>query len=96
MQKCIAEKVTVLEAEDVGLEEALKWIQSLAAGQVVVESDSFTVVNALLRNTEYVSEVGSTIECCRYILCQRSDVKVQHVRRQANKVAHNIASLPCA
>ena len=44
MQKCIAEKVTVLEAEVVGLQEALNWIHSLTADQVVVESDSLTLV----------------------------------------------------
>lgn len=95
MQRSIGEEVTILEAEAIGVLEALCWITRLGIRNVIVECDSLTVVNALGKNTHYVSEVGITLEGCRSLLMQRSDLKVQYVRRQANSVAHNLARLPC-
>lgn len=96
-QVSIEAKVSILEAEATGVQEAMHWIRDLGIRNVVVENDSLTVVNALLRNTEYVSEVDIIIfESCRLFLKQRNNVKVQHVRQQANRVAHSIAKLFCA
>lgn len=95
MQKGFSEEVTILEAEAIGVQESLVWIADLGVQQVIVESDSLSVVNAILKNTMYVSEVGTMFDFCRTFLRHRSDLKVQHVRRQANRVAHNIARLPC-
>lgn len=73
MNKCIVGVATVLEAETVGVQEALCWIEGSIVRQVVVESDSSNVINALQRNIVYQSEVGNTLESCRNILRQRSD-----------------------
>ncbi|KAK1353602.1 hypothetical protein POM88_008168 [Heracleum sosnowskyi] len=95
MVKRFDENATVLEAEATGMYEVLQWVCGLGVSQVVVESDSLVVVDALNKNRKYVSEVGSIFESCRVVLQQRCDLKVQHVRRQANKVAHSIAKIPC-
>lgn len=95
MQRSINERATVLEAEGIGVQEALHWLLELGLRQVVVESDSLIVATALIKNIEHASEVGTTLESCRSILRQRDDFKVQHVRRQANRVAHKLASLLC-
>ncbi|XP_074369751.1 uncharacterized protein LOC141711245 [Apium graveolens] len=84
-----------MEAEAIAVHEALCWIQSLGLGNVAVECDALNVVSAVQKGTVYFSEVGSILDSCRHILRQRSDLKIQHVRRQANSVAHNIAKLPC-
>ncbi|KAL8094028.1 hypothetical protein AgCh_035786 [Apium graveolens] len=85
MQKCFAEEVSVLEAEAIGVLEALIWITERGDKQVIVESDSLITVNALLNNTIFMAEVGTTFELCRSILSHRSDVRIQHVRRKANR-----------
>ncbi|KAL8135927.1 hypothetical protein AgCh_010516 [Apium graveolens] len=95
LQKSINEEMSVLEAEAVGVYEALCWLMRLGLRKVIVESYSLVIVNALLNNTTFVSEVGTIFENCRSIFRQRSDFKVQHVRRQANKVTHNIARISC-
>lgn len=60
---------------------------------MIFESDSLNVVNAMTKNIPYMSEVGYIFDDCRSILRRRFDFMVQHVRRQANKVAHSIAHL---
>ncbi|XP_074346406.1 uncharacterized protein LOC141685188 [Apium graveolens] len=95
MLKNFDENASILEAEATGVQEVLQWVCGLGVSQVVVESDSLVVVNVLRKNSQYVSEVGSIFECCRAVLRQRCDLKVQHVRRQANRVAHSIDKLPC-
>lgn len=79
MLRSFKEEASVLEAEARGLHEALLWLRKLGVRQVIVECDSLSVVNAVLKNIMYMSEVGTIFEECRSILRQRSDVKVQHV-----------------
>lgn len=95
MLRSFNDEVSVLEAEAMELYEALLWLRELEVRQVIVECDSLLVVNAVLKNITYMSEVGTVFEDCRAILRQRSDFKDQHVRRQANKTVHNIAKLTC-
>ncbi|KAL8093230.1 hypothetical protein AgCh_035211 [Apium graveolens] len=94
LQSCMAGQVSSMEAEVIDVHEALCSIQSLGLGNIAVECDALNVVSAVQKGTVYFSEVGSILDSCRHILRQRSDLKIQHVRRQANSVAHNIAKLP--
>lgn len=93
--RCIEGNVSVLEAETTGVYEALQWIEAMEVQNVVVETDSLTVANGLRKQTRYYSEVGIVLDGCHEILRRRLDVRIQHVRRQANSVAHHIAKLPC-
>ena len=95
VQSCMAGQVSSMEAEAIVVYEALCWIESMGLGKVEVECDALNVVSALQKGTAYFSEVGSILDSCRHILRQRSNLKVQHVRRQANSVAHSLAKLPC-
>lgn len=71
-QVCYETKMSILEAETVGAQDALQWIGDLGIRNVVVESDLLTVVNVLLRDTEYVSEVGITSSFLRVADCPLS------------------------
>ncbi|XP_074355893.1 uncharacterized protein LOC141695553 [Apium graveolens] len=88
--------VSVLEAEALGVLEALSWLHTLPDMKVLVESDSLNVVNAILADMEYQVEVGHVIEACRSLLGELVNVSVRFVRRQANKVAHLMARVPCS
>ncbi|XP_074376719.1 uncharacterized protein LOC141718237 [Apium graveolens] len=92
----IAGDISVLEAEALGVLEVLSWLRTLPDMKVHVESDSLTVVNAILADMEYQVEVGHVIEACRSLLVELDNVSVRFVRRQANKVAHLMACIPCS
>lgn len=74
--KCIEGKVSVLEAEATGVHEALQWIKTNEVQNVVLETNSLTVTNALKKKVRYYSEVSITLDGCHKILRKRLDVKI--------------------
>ena len=91
----MAGQVTVMEAEAHGVYEALRWVDDLRLHQVVIESDSSLVVQALQLRSSYFLKVGNILEACQGMLEHRSDLIVHHVKRHANGVAHVLAKMPC-
>lgn len=85
----------VFEAECIGLKEALSWVLNREEKKAIVESDSLLAVDAINGQRENVLEVGHIIDQCKSMLLLMPDVKVQYIRRQANKVAHGLARMPC-
>lgn len=63
--------------------EALQWVGEMRIQNVVLETNSLNVTNALNENVDYYSEVGITlVEGCQEMLNKRTDVRAQHVGRQ--------------
>lgn len=87
--------VSVFEAEAQGVLEALKWIIELGVHEVELESDSKLTVNAIVGNTPNYLEVGNILQECRELMKDRPDLMVSFVRKQANRVAHLLARVPC-
>lgn len=90
-----AGSISVLEAEMVGILEALKWLQDFPEHNILEESNSMLSVAAINRGDKNQLEIGDLIEQCRVILHNRSGVLVVFARKQANKVAHLLARFPC-
>ncbi|KAL8093812.1 hypothetical protein AgCh_035623 [Apium graveolens] len=90
-----AGRVSVVEAELCGIAEALAWAQEVIAGEVVIESDSLTDVNAVRNGQENLLELGDIVHHCKDMLRDHKRFMVSFVRRQANQVAHKIARIPC-
>ncbi|XP_074322704.1 uncharacterized protein LOC141659679 [Apium graveolens] len=86
--------VNVLEAKAYGVWEALKWIAKMQLKKVVIESDSSLVVQAMHQCSEYLVEVVNILEACFKIMQERKDLVVRHVKKHANRVAHNLARIP--
>ncbi|XP_074328038.1 uncharacterized protein LOC141665951 [Apium graveolens] len=86
--------VSVMEAETIGIEEAMLWITSKGITDICIESDSLLAVQAIRGTTVFYSEVGHSINVCRSILAGRSDISVHRVRRLANMAAHYMARIP--
>lgn len=63
---------------------------------VCIESDSLLCVQAINHSQENHLEVGHILEDFRTTLLARSGFSIQFVKRQANKVAHLMARLPCS
>ncbi|XP_074368461.1 uncharacterized protein LOC141708634 [Apium graveolens] len=87
---------TVLEAESMGVREALSWVMSRQERRVIVETDSLLTVRAVLGKQEYALEIGHVIEHCKLLLQLLPEVSVSFVRKQANKLAHSLARIPCS
>lgn len=91
-----AGQVSVMEAEMMGIREALLWINDLPEKPFTVESDSLQSVQAINRMEHNQLEVGHLIDHCCSILRHKVDVSVVFIRKQANKVVHLLAKLPCS
>lgn len=95
--KCMSmpRPATVLEVESIGVREALSWLMEVAYRSVTVETDSLLVVRALKSGSVNLLEVESVFKHCRLLLGDLPQVTLDHVRKQANKVAHILARIPC-
>lgn len=88
---------SVFEAETIGVREALSWIISrqLHGRSVLVETDSLLTVQALKSSATNYFEVGDVIANCQAQLQRLVSTTVTFIRKQSNRVAHEIARLPC-
>lgn len=87
---------SVLEAEGVGVREALSWLLMRGVNcEVVVETDSLLTASAINGFKEYRLEFGNVVAECKSILQQTPWISVAHIRKQANQVAHSLARVPC-
>ncbi|XP_024630723.1 uncharacterized protein [Medicago truncatula] len=82
---------TILEAETIALVESLKMATTNGMHEVLFETDSRTLVDVIKSNATPQNEFGDLIIQCRSFLNSNPDFVVSYIRRQANKVAHNIA-----
>jgi len=81
---------TILEAETLGLLEALKVTISNGMHFVLVETDSKILSDMLATNNSHVNVFGDLVSQCRNLLLNRDDFVVLYVLRQANKVTYSI------
>ncbi|XP_019191707.1 PREDICTED: uncharacterized protein LOC109186235 [Ipomoea nil] len=80
-----------LMAEAIAAKEALTWIKSLHYDNIILESDCLNFCNAFnSRNFDY-SYVGLIVKQCRCIANDIGNIRVCHVKRSANRVAHELA-----
>ncbi|GAU21829.1 hypothetical protein TSUD_176750 [Trifolium subterraneum] len=85
------EKLNIMEGEAMAIKEAM--CESIQRGftQVIFESDSKLVVDAILTRNVGVSELYSIISCIQSMLLSHPNFEVKFVKRQANMVAHTLA-----
>ncbi|XP_073272537.1 uncharacterized protein [Primulina huaijiensis] len=84
-------RVGIKDAEAMAFKEVLSWVEGMNVQNVIFESDSKIFVEAITVEIEDDSEFGTIISECREVLRQRPLFSVYFTRRQANKVAHNLA-----
>jgi len=83
--------VNPIVAESMGAWQAVVMCCDLRFPLIVLEGDSLIVVSALNKEEPYWSSFGHIIEDIRAKLQNIPSVRVQHVSRDANKVAHVLA-----
>lgn len=69
-------------------------IEAEALDRVTIESDSLVNIRALQNSHDNLWEVGHILNAC--FLDSRPGYSVSFVKRQANRVAHLVAKLPCS
>ena len=87
---------SVLEAEARAIMEGLHWLCSLSHDMVVLEWDSLINVRAFKNKSHNLLEVGHVLDACRIIIDSKPGCSIAFVKRQANRVAHLVAKLPCS
>ena len=73
------------------MEEGVRFAWEMGIRDCLFESDSLTVVNAMLRRTEAPSSIVNVITGSLSQLYRFREVKFSHVGRSGNKAAHTLA-----
>jgi len=80
-----------LEAEALGLREAISWLGELGLSMVQIELDCKLVVEDIMDKSNNQSDFDNILSSCRSLLQQFPNFKIRFIRRQANFVAHTLA-----
>lgn len=89
---------SVKEAEALCLLEALQWTQDMKMSNIIFETDTKLVSEAISYTKTYLSEFGSIVTMCncKAIISHEQTYSVCHVKRQANNVARTVAKVACS
>ena len=80
-----------VEAEAWGLLEAIKFVFAKDMSSVIFKSDCKVIVDIVNSSHMPQNELGDILSNCKDLLSIHTSFIVNHVRRQANEVAHSIA-----
>ncbi|XP_073049166.1 uncharacterized protein [Primulina eburnea] len=84
-------KLLVKEGEAMVLVEAINWVRNMGYQKVVFELDSKSVVDAVGRTGEDLSEFASIIARCKLLMTDKPEHTVRFVRRIANELSHTFS-----
>ncbi|GLT45633.1 hypothetical protein SLA2020_194520 [Shorea laevis] len=90
---CKGPEVVVAEiAEVCSLRKALRWAQELSFRKVIMETDCASIVTAINSTIPNVhSALSPVLSDCRQLMSSFLSCTVQHVHREGNSVAHELA-----
>ncbi|CAN1254127.1 Putative ribonuclease H protein At1g65750 [Linum perenne] len=81
----------VKEAEASCLREAIWWAMEMGLAQVIFETDSLSVQQAVEAGYADATEFGKIVGECRALLLAQPQFKVAFVRRECNRIADALA-----
>nr|XP_023928856.1 uncharacterized protein LOC112040187 [Quercus suber] len=82
---------SVAEMEALAATRALELAAELGFDRVIFEGDSTSVITSLTDQVQYLTPFGLLIREAQDLALQLNHVKFQHVGREGNSVAHNLA-----
>ena len=91
LSKKIKAPLGAMEVEAKAMEETVRFAWEMGIRDCLFESDSLTVVNAMLRRTEAPSSIVNVISGSLSQLYRFREVNFHHVGRSGNKAAHTLA-----
>jgi hypothetical protein len=80
-----------LNPRPVDIPKSIKWLQSSHIEASYIETNCLHVVQSLNKRSNNTTEFGNIIASCCTLLDLNQNCKVSYVRRQANRVAHELA-----
>ena len=91
LSKKLKAPLGAIEVEAKAMEEAVNFAWDIGIRDCLFESDSFTVVNAMLRLTDTPSSIANIIAGSLSQLYKFWEVNFSHVVRSGNKATHTLA-----
>lgn len=80
-------------AEAYAVLKAVEFSHSLGLRRIILEGDALEIVSKLKHDENWLGSYGNILLEEKQLLCTCIDWKVQHVHRQGNRVAHQLAKL---
>ncbi|XP_045802361.1 uncharacterized protein LOC123895940 [Trifolium pratense] len=84
-------KLAIVEGEAMAILEAMRQATSRGWSNIVFESDSKVVVDAIQANHHGIAELSSIILSIKLLLQCNSNFEIKFTKRQANMTAHTLA-----
>lgn len=84
-----------MEAETIGINEAMSWVIERTNAPVCIKSDSLSAVQAINGGSTIMLEIDHIFYECRQKLISRRGLTVTHVRRLGNRTTHFMARSSC-
>ncbi|XP_045790350.1 uncharacterized protein LOC123885137 isoform X2 [Trifolium pratense] len=84
-------KLAIVEGEAMAILEAMRQATSRGWSNIVFESDSKVVVDAIQANHHGIAELSSIILSIKLLLQCNSNFEIKFTKRQANMAAHTLA-----
>ena len=81
----------VAVVEVIAAKKALQFAKDIGLSSIILEGDSKIVIDGLKSTYSFLNEYGHLLVEAEEVADQMDAVEFQHVPRQANKSAHNIA-----
>ncbi|XP_057803521.1 uncharacterized protein LOC131018835 [Salvia miltiorrhiza] len=82
---------SVEEGELIGIKEALSWLKDLGYTCGWIDSDSKRACDAVSSGERNITELGVIVALCRADLLLSPDIRLRHIRRNQNTIAHCLA-----
>ena len=82
---------SVIAVEVIAAKKALQFAKDLRLSSIVLEGDSKIAIDGLMSEEYSLAEYGHLLDEAKDIAKQLVEVEFNHVQRQTNKAAHNIA-----
>ena len=82
--------LTALETETLAATRALEFAQELGLNSVILKGDCEILIKSLMEDSLSVASSGLLIQDVKVITESFQCIRFSHVRREGNKVAHNL------
>jgi hypothetical protein len=82
--------VTAAESEAIAMKHTIALVLSNSFERLIFESDCQQVMNALHDDCLYANALDTLLSTCDFLLTSNVNYNITYVRRQTNRVAHNL------
>ena len=87
--------LTALETKTLVVARALEFSQELGLNSVILEGDCEILIKLLMEDLLFIASSGLLIQDMKVIAESFQCIRFSHVRREGNKVAHNLGRHAC-